>query len=272
MRASLVALLILLIGCWSLTSAADDDQKVPIPSGIDHGSFDRLLKKYVDERGLVDYAGWKENREDIAALDRYLGQYSRRSRVASGDERAAGLANLYNASMLRWILRSYPVESAWRTDTPFKQARHQVFGSTVSLDDIENGGLRPLVGYKAHAVLVCAARSCPPLQRFAYTRADWESQVNQAYAHWLAREDLNEYLPRRKTVEISSIFKWFADDFEKAGGVKKILSLRAPLSTRDFLRGGDYTIKYKSYDWGLNDQGHRGRSYGKLNLFFDNLF
>lgn len=272
MRSLLVALLVILSGCWNFASAADEYKNVQIPRGIDHSGFDHLLKKYVDKQGLVNYAAWKDNEEDMAALEQYLGQYSRRSRVASTDERAAGLANLYNANVLHWVLQNYPVESVWKTDEPFKKARHQAFGTPVSLDDIENGSLRPLVGYKAHAVLVCAARSCPPLQRFAYTRANWEAQVDLAYTKWLARPDLNEYLPRQKAVEISSIFKWFGGDFEKAGGVKKVLAQQAPASERDFLRSGDYTIKYKSYNWGLNDQGDQGRSYGKLNLLFDNLF
>ena len=39
----------------------------------------------------------------------------------------------------------------------------------VSLNDIENNVLRPEFGYRTHAVLVCAARSCPPLQQNAYS-------------------------------------------------------------------------------------------------------
>ena len=71
--------------------------------------------------------------------------------------------------MLRWILSGYPIESIWQLKDSFTAKRHDVGGRKVSLDDIEHGTLRPLIGYRAHAVLVCAARSCPPLQRFAYT-------------------------------------------------------------------------------------------------------
>ncbi len=28
---------------------------------VDHSPWDALLHKYVDDRGLVDYAGWKQN-------------------------------------------------------------------------------------------------------------------------------------------------------------------------------------------------------------------
>lgn len=258
--------------CTTPARAAEGYKTVAIGRGMDHRSFDQLLKKYVDRYGLVDYAGWKANEDDRAALDSYIRQYSGRRRAASGPEHYAGLANLYNALVLQWILRHYPLESIWRTDAPFKERRYDVTGSKVSLDDIEHGTLRSLIGYKTHAVLVCGARSCPPLPRFAYTRAVWEKQVNYSFARWLAREDLNEYLPQKNQVELSSIFKWFWDDFEKAGGVKKILAERAPSSVRDFLDSGKYEIKYKTYHWGVNDQGKRGRHYGRVNLYLDQIF
>ena len=121
-------------------------------------------------------------------------------------------------------------------------------------------------------MLVCAARSCPPLQRFAYTAEKFDEQDDTAFRAWLAREDLNKFLPNEKKVEISSIFKWFKQDFDKAGGVPKILGRYAPASAREFAPSGNYTIKYLPYNWGLNDQGPHGRSYSRANLLFDNIF
>lgn len=270
---SLCLSIVFALGLCALPARAAEGYKtVTIVRGIDHRSFDRLLKKYVDKRGLVAYAAWKANDDDRAALDSYIRQYSMRRRAASGAEQYAGLANLYNALVLQWILQHYPVESIWRTDSPFKERRYVVAGSKVSLDDIENGALRPLVGYKAHAVLVCGARSCPPLPRFAYARAIWEKQVDYSFARWLAREDLNQYLPEKNRAEVSSIFKWFSEDFAKAGGLRKVLVERAPASVRDFLASGKYKIEYKTYHWGVNDQGKRGRNYGRVNLYLDQIF
>jgi hypothetical protein len=73
-------------------------------------------------------------------------------------------------------------------------------------------------------------------------------------------------------VEISSIFKWFRQDFDQAGGVPKILGRYAPQAVRDFAVGGNYDIKYILYNWGLNDQGPHGRNYSRANLLFDNIF
>ena len=256
-----------------LTARAQTGQNVEVAAGIDHSAFDRLLKKYVNEQGLVNYTGWKQNAADLSAVDNYLNQFAGKiDRPAQGSEKAASLVNAYNGFVLQWILRSYPVESIWQLKDSFKAKRHDLGGQSISLDDIEHGTLRPLIGYRAHAVLVCAARSCPPLQRFAYTMDNFNEQDDRAYRAWLGREDLNRFSPNEKKVEISSIFKWFRQDFDQAGGVPKILGRYAPQAVRDFAVGGNYDIKYILYNWGLNDQGPHGRNYSRANLLFDNIF
>jgi Protein of unknown function, DUF547 len=269
-------LLIVFVGALCLPARAQQNQtgeNVEVRSGINHGDYDRLLKKYVNERGLVNYSGWKQNQADIQALDDYLKQFaSKIDNPAQGKQKAASLVNAYNAFMLQWILTNYPTESVWSLKDSFTAKRINIGGRTVSFNDIENGALRPSLGYRAHSVLVCAARSCPPLQRSAYSAEKFDEQDNHAFHTWLGREDLNRFLPSEKRAELSSIFKWFKGDFDKAGGVPKILGRYAPEPVRDFAASGKYDIKYISYNWGLNDQGPHGRSYGKANLIFDNIF
>jgi hypothetical protein len=267
---------LLLIGGFSflsLTARAQTGENVDVRAGINHDEYDALLKKYVSEQELVNYSAWKQNAADIAALDNYLKQFADKiDNPETGNEKVVALVNGYNALVLRWILSNYPTESIWQLKDSFSGKRHDIGGRKISLDDIEYGTLRPLIGYRAHAVLVCAARSCPPLQRFAYTAEKFEEQDDHAYRAWLAREDLNKFLPNEKKVEISSIFKWFKQDFDKAGGIPKILGHYAPQAFRDFAASGKYEIKYLPYNWGLNDQGPHGRNYSKTQLIFDNIF
>lgn len=234
---------------------------VNVPAGINHDSYDRLLKKYVDQNGLVAYEKWKANAEDLKALGTYLEQFGASGNSASGNERYASLVNAYNALVLNWILQNYPCESIWALNNSFKAKRHKMGGEMVSLNDIENTALRPEFGYRTHAVLVCAARSCPPLQRSAYNAGRLDEQVDHAYRAWLGRPDLNEFLADKNEASISSIFKWFKGDFEKAGGVKAILAKFAPASAKALLQKPDYKISYKAYNWGLNDQGSHGRNW-----------
>jgi Protein of unknown function, DUF547 len=248
-------------------------ESVDIRAGINHDEFDRLLKKYVNEQGLVNYSVWKQNATDLSSLDDYLKQFADKiDNPAQGNEKAASLVNAYNAFVLRWILSNYPTESIQQLKDSFSAKRNDIGGRKVALDDIEHGTLRPLIGYRTHAVLVCAARSCPPLQRFAYAAEKFDEQDDTAYRAWLARDDLNKFLPNEKRVEISSIFKWFKADFDKAGGLPKILGRYAPQSVGEFAASGNYEIKYLPYNWGLNDQGPHGRHYSRAQLLFDNIF
>ena len=239
---------------------------VEVPAGIRNDGYERLLQKYVNGQGLVAYEKWKNNPGDVKALDDYLAQFAASGNPAKGNERHASLVNAYNGLVLQWILRNYPTESIWTLKGSFKARRHKLGGEMVSLNDIEDGALRPEFGHRAHALLVCAARSCPPLQQSVYTAGTFEDQVARAYRTWLARPDLNEFLIGQNTADISQIFKWFKGDFDKAGGVKAILARYAPVVVRPMLAKADLKITYKHYDWGLNDQGQHGRNY-KINIF-----
>jgi hypothetical protein len=281
-----IALITFGVICVAINAQAQTGENVDVRPGIDHSEYDRLLKKYVNEQGLVNYGAWKQNAADLSALDEYLNQFAAKAdppsvaaasagaagNVAQGNEKAASLVNAYNALVLHWILSSYPTESIWQLKDSFSAKRHDIGGRKVSLDDIEHGSLRPLIGYRTHAVLVCAARSCPPLQRFAYAADKFDEQDDVAYRAWLARGDLNKFSPGQKKVEISSIFKWFKRDFDSAGGISKILGRYAPVSVREFAASGNYNIKYLPYNWGLNDQGPHGRNYSRAQLIFDNIF
>jgi len=257
----------------AVTTRAQKGENVDVPARINHDELNRLLEKYVNEQGLVNYGSWKQSAADLSALDDYLKQFAAKiDNPAQGNEKAASLVNAYNASVLRWILSYYPTESIWQLNDSFSGKRNNNEGRKVSLDDIEHGTLRPLIGYRTHSVLVCAARSCPPLQRFAYAADKFGEQCDWAFRTWLAREDLNRFLPNVKKVEISSIFKWFKQDFEKAGGIPKILGRYAPEPIRAFAARGNYEIKYLPYNWGLNDQGPHGRNYSRTQLLLDEIF
>lgn len=249
--------------------AKEKPMQVTVPAGIDHSAYDRLLKKYVNSKGLVAYGQWKSNAADSKALDNYLKQYAGTGKAASGNEKAASLINAYNAFTMQWILRNYPTESIWQLKDSFEGKRHEVAGKEVSLDDIEQGTLNPEIGYKEHAVLVCAARSCPPLSRDAYGADKLNSQIDAAFTRWLGRPDLNEFQPQNNSVAVSSIFKWFKKDFEKVGGVPKILARYAPSKYEHFLKSSNYTINFKTYNWGLNDQGPHGRNYTTSQFLLD---
>jgi len=223
-------------------SARAKKQPVDVPAGIEHRDFDALLKKYVDERGLVAYGRWKASTADLERLDRYLAQFDRPAAAAPAREKESALINAYNALVIRWMITNYPLDSIWEAKRSLTARRHPVGGRMVSLNQIEHDTLRPLLGWRVHSALVCAPRSCPPLRREAFTAAKHDRQIDAAYRTWLAREDLNRFEPAARTVRVSKVFKWFKKDFAKIGGVKPVLARYAPGAHRQFAQGGDYRV------------------------------
>ncbi|HVR70036.1 MAG TPA: DUF547 domain-containing protein, partial [Vicinamibacteria bacterium] len=238
---------------------------------LDHAEWSQLLRTYVDERGLVDYASWKTSRDGRDALAAYLARLAGAPEPpAGGDDRSASLINAYNALTVAWILDHYPTASIRALPDSFTAARHTLGGRPVSLDQIEHEALRPQVGYRVHAALVCAARSCPPLAREAFTAPALDRQLDAAMERWLARDDLNRFDAAGSRARVSSIFRWFAPDFEKAGGVARVIERHGPPPARALAKRPELVIDYLDYDWTLNDQ-RPAASYGRLRLLWDRL-
>jgi hypothetical protein len=251
MRAVAGLALVLSLGCRAPRAVADP---VPVPAGVSHAEWSRLLHDYVDDDGLVDYGRWKANPADAGALARYLAAFGAAGTPAQGPERVASAINAYNALTVAWVLRHYPTTSIRAMKDSFTARRHRVGGRDVSLDDLEHKTLRPLAGYRVHAALVCAARSCPPLRREAFLPATLEAQLDDAMARWLARADLNRFDAEAGRARVSRIFDWFSEDFAKAGGLREVLRRHGPPDARAVAARGEPEVAFLDYDWSLNDQ------------------
>src|SRR5262249_45458449 len=123
----------------------------PSVQGVNHAGYDRLLRKYVNSRGLVSYAAWKANPDDLAALDAYLVQlgWADPRLTASKSDLLAYWINAYNAVALAGVLREFPTGCACRRGGFFghslwRDVRLWVGEDLVSLDRIEHQFLRPL--------------------------------------------------------------------------------------------------------------------------------
>ncbi len=245
-----------------ITLIARAESPIEISANIDHSELNLLLRRYVDGNGLVDYQAWHNNPDDLRSLDQYLLQFANeQGPKASANEKVAALINAYNAFTLQWILQNYPTESIRLLKDSWSAKRHNIGGKLVSLDEIEHEYLRPLIGWRVHSAIVCAARSCPPLQPIAYTSQNMNQLIDTAYRQWLGNNAMNAYHPNEEKVEISSIFKWFQEDFDKSDGIKRILANYGPQEHHEFLLNGNYKIIYAKYHWGLNDQGKLGTNY-----------
>lgn len=239
-----------------------------------HALLGEVLKRHVRD-GSVDYAALGRER---AILDRYVEQLTKvEPAVVEGWSRAQRLAfwiNAYNALTLRTIVDHYPIRrrslvgvafpanSIWQISGAFKAARHRVAGQRLSLDDIEHRIIRPTFAEpRIHMALVCAARSCPVLRPEPYVAARLDAQLAEQTRRFAAdRVHGLRLAPDGRGVEVSSIFKWFGEDFAPlaAGNEKRGVFAFLAAHTEDAalqarLHDAATSLDYLDYDWTLND-------------------
>jgi hypothetical protein len=137
-------------------------------------------------------------------------------------EQRAYWLNLYNALVLRSVLRDYPLKILAIESIKAKYLV-RVAGVKLSLEDIENRILRPLwQDRKTIFGLSCAALSCPNIRRQAFTSANTKLLLERS-----VREFINH--PRgvnlqNKRLQTSRIFAWYGQDF---GSTKKMIKFFA---------------------------------------------
>ncbi len=244
----------------TLGAAVPVGQQTPV-GRVSHEPWDRLLKKYVDPAGMVDYAAWKGSREDQATLDAYLNQLSAAA-LAPDSPREAQLAfwiNAYNAVTVKGILREYPTTSI-RNHTArlfgyniWKDLQLLVGGKAYSLEAIEHEVLRPMGEPRIHFAIVCASRGCPRLLDEAYVGERLDEQLTGNARAFFA--DPTKFRLTADRVEVSPILKWFATDFGPDAHTQlQSIAPYLPESARRAVGGGGLRIQYQEYDWGLNDK------------------
>ena len=237
---------------------------------FDYQDYARVLQTYVDDRGLVDYAGLQANREGLDRFNRSLGEVSADTYASWSDrEKIAFLSNAYNAFTLQSIIDREPlVDSIRDIRGVWNRRKFNLAGEEKTLDNIEHDILRKDFNEpRIHVALVCAAISCPPLRNEPYLPEKLDAQLNDQTAKF-ANSSLGFELDRQDNkVYLSSIFKWYGKDFintystdEEFNGNKQqravlnyFSSQLAPQDVR-FLRENNYKVKYLDYDWSLNKQ------------------
>ena len=243
---------------------ACQDKDRPALAAVDHSSFDALLHKYVDDKGMVAYAKWKASDADVKALDDYLVALGcvNLTKATTKEGQLAFWINAYNAVTIRGILREYPTTSI-RNHTVkafgyniWKDLLLVVDGRTVSLDDIEHRVLRKLGEPRIHFAIVCASVGCPPLGNRAFTADKLGDQLDETARAFFANPANLKLDPRTRTVEISQIIEWFGKDFA-ATTPEQLAAVRKYFPRPDeaaWVAGSGVTVKYLNYDWSLNDQ------------------
>lgn len=245
-------------------------------AAFDHGyaAWDALLKKHVRwlPDGKQSRANYKGFAADRAALKAVLDSFSAVPKATfdgwSRPQQMAFLINAYNAFTVELILTRYPDLKSIKDlgsiiQSPWKKRFFTLLGEQRHLDWIEHEQLRPRYNEpRVHAAVNCASIGCPALRDEAFTAANLEAQLEDGMRRFMGDRTRNRV--KGDKVEVSSIFKWFGEDFEKGHGgfnaVQDVFAKYAELlsdvpAEQAALKARSLAVSHLDYDWSLNDAG-----------------
>lgn len=248
---SLLFSVLMVAACSGIGNVQSDSKPVS------HSGWDSLLKKHVNNDGMVDYKGMMA---DSTELKEYLNLLSNNHPNESNwtkDERLAYWINAYNAFTVKLIIDYYPVESIKDigssinipfVSTPWDIKFIEIEGEEYDLNNLEHGIIREeFEEPRIHFALVCAAMSCPKLRNEAYTADKLDAQLEDEAKDFFNSEK-NKISPDKAT--LSKLMKWYSGDFEEvAPSVIAYVNRYSDTKINE-----DAEIDYMDYSWKLNEQ------------------
>ena len=188
------------------------------------------------------------------------------SQLNNDNKKKTFFINLYNAYII--VLLKKDIKQYENRSKFFRSKSIELAGRKISLEKIEHGYLRKSEwklglgyiktwlpskmekqlrvaqqDYRIHFALNCGANGCPAIA--FYEAENIEQQLQLAEEVFIKNECKKI---DGKTVEVSSIFKWFKGDF---GGKKGIVALLKKYKVIDE-NTSKIKITYRKYDWNLN--------------------
>ena len=208
---------------------------------------DLFFQTYVTA-GQVDYKAIAEQPESLYPLKELYSEMDLSNQDANTVK--AFWINAYNLAVINSIIEHYPLQSPREVAGFFNILKHRIAGREMSLNDLEKKKLLEVdQDARLHFVLICAARSCPPMAAFAYRPEQLEEQLNQRTQIALNDPVFIQVEEEKKRIALSEIFRWYVSDFENAGGIRTFIN-----RFRSESLPASYKFRYYNYDWSLNDQ------------------
>ncbi len=257
---------------------------VGTPHPFSHDDFTRLLSRFVNDQGRVDYTALQNDARDLERYYLLLSTYSPDSHpdlFPTAQSKLAYWLNAYNAAVIKTVLTYYPISSVGDIRPPllffflphksgfFLFQRVTFGGETTSLYFLEHRVIRTrFADPRIHFALNCASGGCPRLPRQAFTAEQVDEQLDHEARRFLAEERNLVIDHENKIVSLSSIFQWYESDFltwlqhqfpgRKATLLDYVALYVSAEKAEELQRAASYAVRFLPYDWRLNDQ--RGRA------------
>ena len=197
----------------------------------------------VDYLGIKNQSPYQEVLEQIENFDT--------SQLTSQTERLAFYINAYNILAIKMVLDHWPLKSIKDAGGLFSSVWNKDVGKInhklVTLNEVEHEILRKMGEPRIHMAIVCASISCPDLRTEPYTSKRLSQQLDDQTMRFLANTGKGLRIKGR-VAEVSMIYDWFEEDFDKVGGVTKFI--------RRYRKDLPGYIKVDAdipYNWNLNN-------------------
>lgn len=279
-------ILISVSGCSSIRPPANLSEEIknsaaisPPPS-FSYQTYEVLLQEFVDENGSVDYRRLVENKHLVDGFYAQIASFSPDSHPELFKEKNDKLAywiNAYNATVIKGVVEHYPISSVADVQEPlllfffpeksgFFLFQRFTYGSAeTSLYNLENGVIRKrFVDPRFHFGLNCASSSCPQLPKEPFLPHILDAQLDRETKKFINDKRNVRYDKSSNTLYLSSIFKWYEQDFLKWLRQEKgfnnpslidyILIFADDILREVITNTATLQIAFLHYDWSLNDQ------------------
>lgn len=238
-----------------------------------HQPWQALLTQHVSpindgHSSQVNYAGMKTDHAKLTAYLTALGKVDKQTfEQWPAPQQLSFLINAYNAWTVELILSAYPDIKSIKDlgsffSSPWSKKFIPLLGETRSLDNIEHELIRGDNKYgdpRIHFAVNCASIGCPALREEAYTAEKLEQQLEQQTVRFLSDKTRNRF--NKAEMELSSIFKWYQEDFSLGFRASDSLSafillyaesLGLTPEQQALLKAKKMDVDYLPYDWQLN--------------------
>ncbi|HAJ82762.1 DUF547 domain-containing protein [Zunongwangia profunda] len=215
-------------------------------TNIDHSTWHNLLQKYVDEKGMVNYKGFKNDRK---AFDKYIKMLSenRPDHTWSVQEQLSYYINAYNANTVKLVLDNYPLKSVQSIDGATTKEFVSMGTKQISLGALENSILRRMNEPRVNFAICKAAISSPRLLNEAYTADAINEQLEYATRSFI---NSPKNIIKPESAQLSRLFDWYSGDF--TGGsitIGEYINRYSEVKMKNW-----NNISFKEYNWNLNEK------------------
>ena len=261
----------------------DDLQTVPATSF--HDKCAGILKEFVNDKGMVNYTGLRRKRLELRALLQKFNSLDPSEYESwSREDKIAFWINVYNLQKLRVVTDNYPIEPSSRILTIFyrgtnnirhiegKIASHKflVMDEEFTFATIEKRFFRGEFGDpRIFFAVSYACLSSPPFGNKPYYGDNLNEQLDEQTKRFLSNRLAFSIDRKKQKVYLSALFQssWYGREFvhkfaidrkfkDQPAEIRAVLNFITKYILKEnitFLETGNYTIKYMTFDWTIND-------------------